>query len=157
MSYRIIKNNTPFTTQTMRLFIKAITGGKGGILNGMDLDQQDWINSQTDLLKISPGAFVFNGQIVKIINTININGIFASTNTGDFLYIVPHLEDNSTIGVQFGFGGLQDISDIVIIGQRKGSRWYRKPNILLNNKIVPKDTIQVISNPDSNITEIKYT
>ena len=143
MSFRIIDNSSPFESQTLKTFLKSITGGTGGLIDGFDLDQEDQINLSTDILNISPGTIIFNGEIVKISSTIKIQNIYQKSQDGDVLFIKNMNDDPTYTNLQIGWGRVSQTTNTIHIAYRKNGLWHRKMNVIINNRLLGKDYFHI--------------
>ena len=157
MTTKIIRNGTPFDTQTFRAMVKAMTGGKGGLTYGLDLDQTDWIATNTDVLRFSPGGYIWNGEAVEIENSIEIQNVFANTVDGDMVFFYHTGDDASNMGVQIGIGRITPDSDNIILAYRKNGLFYRRENVMVNLRFNPFESFETILNPETNVLTVNIT
>lgn len=161
-SFKIIRNSNQFTSQIFRTLLMSMSGGVGGIIDGLDIDQDSWIASSTDEIKITPGSYIYRGEIIEIQESITIPNIFSSTLNGDVIFFLNHGGDHSRDGVQLGYGRLPyDSNDVVILAHRKGDRFLRRSNVVKNPSYVGVDGASITEDVKNgeitlNITETPY-
>ena len=154
MTFKIIENGSPFESQTFRSFLKAITGGEGGLISGLDLNQDDQVDSSIDVLKISPGILIFEGELIKISSTITMQNIYSKTIDGDVLFLKNPSGDPSFTAMQIGWGKLPENSETVVLAYRKNGLWHREINVIVNTIFSDKDWFHISHDNDKNITQI---
>lgn len=132
-----VLNGTNLDVNTFKTLFKELAGDNG-LVHGLEIDQEDWINSSTDVLNIAPGSYMTKGEIIDVKNSIEIQNIFANTQDGDYLFFITRNEDASTTGAQVGWGVPN--GDHVKIAKRIGNGFLRVTNLFHNLTFNPQDT-----------------